>query len=127
MQSIAEQLLRQNLVTAEQAEKADGNRKVRRRRSAKKQKPGPDPKRVAASAAIESHRLTEDFSGEIRFAFTHRDRKKAELLVNIPTAARLGTGEFAIVEHKDGHVIVRKEAVTTIREADPEAVRYHAG
>lgn len=132
MQSIAEQLLRQNLVTAEQAEKAEDRRpKARRSRRGGKGRAkgeGEDPKRAAAAKALETHTLPEEeFIGEIPFAFTRRNKRADELKVNIPTAARLGSGEYAIVErNKDEHVIVKREAVAAILAADPDAVRYHA-
>lgn len=132
MPSIAEQLLRQNLVTAEQAEKAE-DRRPRSRRSRRGGKgrgkgEGEDPKRLALTKAIEAHRLEEDAAGDIAFAFTTRSRKQAEMRVSIPTAARLGNGEYAIVERaKDEHVLVHADAVPAIRSADAEAIRYFTG
>lgn len=127
MQSIAEQLLRQNLVTAEQAERAE-DKKPRARRARRKKKDGEDQKRAAASQAIETHTVTGELEGEIRFAFTRRNKKQDHLMVNVPTAARLGSGQYAIVEGPDGQaLIVGKEAVPAIQADEPERIRYFTG
>ncbi len=139
MPTLREQLLQAGLVTAEQAKKADDSPRTKNRRSRRggkvkspdgveREPEVSDPKRLAVLQAVEAHRLREDHHGEIAFNFTIRgDAKIRKLYVNIPTAARLGAGDLAIVENgsEQDHVIVTREAVAAIRAADPAAVRFH--
>lgn len=145
MPTLREQLLQAGLVSAEQAEKAEeraaNKGKARRsKRGGRGRGKAPseraateveDPKRLEVMRAIEQHKLREDdYSGEIAFNFTTRgDTKIRKLFVNVKTAAKLGAGELAIVEHSGSkeHIIVTRDAVDRIKAVDPDAVRFHQG
>ncbi len=76
--------------------------------------------------AVESHRLREDVTGEVPFYFTLRDQRVRKLFVTHEISRGLEAGRLAIVENgaADQHIIVTSEAVSPIRAADPEAVRF---
>ena len=140
MTTLRDQLLQAGWVTAEQAEKAEDQTTRGKSRRSKRGGKGrnkaasagrdvdlEDPKRLEVMKAIERHRLRDDYAGEIAFNFTLRgDARIRKMLVNVPTAARLGSGELAIVENgnEQEHVIVTKEAVAPIRAVDPDAIRF---
>ena len=77
--------------------------------------------------AVESHRLREDVTGEVPFYFTLRDQRVRKLFVTHEISRGLEAGRLAIVENgaHDQHIIVTSEAVSPIRAADPEAVRFY--
>lgn len=143
MTTLREQLLQAGLVTAEQAEKAENkvngaNGKARRSKRGGKTRVKvdgrtveiDDPKKLEVLKAVEKFKLRDDYAGEIPFSFTLRGNAKIrKMLVDIPTAAKLGSGELAIVENgtEQDHVIVTSEAVASIRAVDPDAVRFHSG
>lgn len=138
MTTLREQLLQAGLVTAEQAEKAEEpqrNKSRRSKRGGKARRPDglgrdvdlEDPKKLEVMRAIEQHRVRDSVEGEIAFNFTIRGGAKIrKLFVDIPTAAKLGSGALAIVENGNDqdHVIVTREAVAPIRAVDPDAVRF---
>ena len=76
--------------------------------------------------AVETHRLREDVTGEVPFYFTLRDQRVRKLFVTHEISRGLEAGRLAIVENgaADQHIIVTSEAVSPIRAADPEAVRF---
>ncbi len=76
--------------------------------------------------AVEAHRLREDVTGEVPFYFTLRDQRVRKLFVTHEISRGLEAGRLAIVENgaADQHIIVTAEAVSPIRAADPEAVRF---
>ena len=76
--------------------------------------------------AIEAHRLREDVTGEVPFYFTLRDQRVRKVFVTHEISRGLEAGRLAIVENgaTDQHIIVTVEAVSPIRAADPEAVRF---
>jgi uncharacterized protein YaiL (DUF2058 family) len=143
MPTLREQLLQAGLVSAEQAQKAEDPGRGKSRRSkrggrgrnkttdaAGREVDLEDPKKLEVMKAIERHRLRESFEGDIPFNFTVRgDAKIRKMFVDVPTAAKLGSGALAIVENGSAqdHVIVEREAVAAIRAVDPDAVRFHAG
>ncbi|MEL7368921.1 MAG: DUF2058 family protein [Myxococcota bacterium] len=76
--------------------------------------------------AIETHRLREDVTGEVPFYFTLRDQRVRKLFVTHEISRGLEAGRLAIVENgdPDKHIIVTADAVSPIRAASPEAVRF---
>ena len=76
--------------------------------------------------AVEAHRLREDVTGEVPFYFTLRDQRVRKVFVTHEISRGLEAGRLAIVENgeTDKHIIVTSDAVSPIRAADPEAVRF---
>lgn len=85
-----------------------------------------DPVRLKILQAIEAHRFRGDPQGDQPFYFTLRDGRVRKLFVNPAVSKELEGGVLAIVENGDAdqHIIVAAEAVSAIRDADPEAVRF---
>jgi uncharacterized protein YaiL (DUF2058 family) len=85
-----------------------------------------DPKTLKILQAIEANRVREDTKGDIAFHFTLRDGRVRKIFVNQSTSEGLAAGRMAIVEDGEAgrHVIVEVSAVSLIREADAEAVRF---
>jgi uncharacterized protein YaiL (DUF2058 family) len=85
-----------------------------------------DPKMLKILQAIEANRVREETKGDISFHFTLRDGRVRKIYVNQVTSEGLEAGRLAIVEHGEigRHVIVGAGALSSIREADAEAVRF---
>lgn len=85
-----------------------------------------DPKMLGILQAIEQHRLRDETKGEVPFHFTLRDGRVRKIFVTSNVSAGLEAGRLAIVESGDEsrHVIVASDAVTAIRQLDPEAIRF---
>lgn len=147
MQSLRDQLLKAGLVTQEQASKAaaDANRPRRKKRRNRSRKPEGSPlsKNAAAGTArvvelsessrlelfqaIERHRVRGETRGEMEHYFTLRDGRVRKMFVSKEISGGLQSGRLAIVENgeQERHIIVSSEAVPSIADIDPDAVRFH--
>lgn len=85
-----------------------------------------DPIKLQILQAIEAHRVRVDTKGEVPFYFPLRDGRVRKMFVTQAVMGELEAGKLAIVEHGEveRHILVAAEAVSAIREADPEAVRF---
>lgn len=86
-----------------------------------------DPDTLRVFQAIDAHRVRNEVEGEVPFYFTLRDGRVRRLYVSEEVSRGLEGGRFAIVENgePEQHILVTAEAVSSIRAADPQAVRFH--
>lgn len=86
-----------------------------------------DPNKLQVFQAIDTHRVRNEVEGDVPFYFTLRDGRVRRLYVSEEVSRGLEGGRFAIVENgePEEHILVTSEAVSPIRAADPNAVRFH--
>lgn len=137
MHDLREQLLKAGLVTKDQVATAGGkaSRPNKRKTGAGKSprsastRPAPkieDPTTLAVMQAIERHRVRGETTGPVPFHFQLRSGKIRKLYINELTARKLESGAWAIVENgsSERHVIVTRDAVRLVADADPGALRF---
>jgi uncharacterized protein YaiL (DUF2058 family) len=85
-----------------------------------------DPGLLKIFQAIEEHRVRDNTTGDVPFHFTLRDGHVRKISLKPEIVGALERGEVAIVENgqHDRHTIVASDAVSIIRQVDPEAVRF---
>ncbi len=143
MQNLRDQLLKAGLVSEEQVTKVESQRRSRPKKKKRPIQAKPTKKEIAAQPlnrmvdtsdparleilqAVEIHRVRGNTRGDVEFYFPLRDGRVRKLFVSQQISGGLASGRLAIVENgaPDSHIIVSSEAVSAIRAADANAVRF---